>query len=362
MSIPNNLPRNDLLYAVDEAIKQGASPKDVKIVNALFSAVQTGNMAAAKCLLDYKVDVNLPLRTGQAPLTYAMNSLNPNMVKLLLEAKAHPDHKYGIDRLTPIELTMENLYPDNILAALLNGNADPNKKSHPIQNPPLIQAVWKEKEHAGKIKLLLDSKANPDSTRIEGLALASSFPDETALHLARTPEVLSLLLDANADPRKTDAKGRTPLEAAAQSDDYQKMVCLSDASKDAHDRLLKALTAQVQPTSTSSQSASSSNQENDVVSKKRSVLPLRTSGGEIRVFEFVAEYASPNSHWHVTRREDEAKRIQSRQENLDTTQNPIKISEEKSEEVKSDDPSRAPPHPENPDEPKKNCNSNCGIM
>jgi ankyrin repeat protein len=195
-----------------------------------------------KALLDHKANPN-GVKGGQTPLGQALDLLNfggcagwaTEVVNLLIEAGADPDFR---NEKGESVLHSENLVPEAIRLITLKG-ANPNACDK-AGNRPLgygLKSPWPEKTQA-----LLEAGADPNLavTSLGEMPLGLAKDMETVVLLRNhngdpnlrdqsgatallaqlnkggDPKVLQALLDAGANPDRTDAWGETPLTIAAQ--------------------------------------------------------------------------------------------------------------------------------------------------
>ena len=122
-----------------------------------------------KLILSGLVDVNVADERGWTPLHHAASARNTEVVRILLD-----------------------------------GGADPNKKSK-CGDTPLNEAWW---DCLGVVKLLLEAGADPNWNGSDGMA---------PLHEAWNTDAVQILLDGGADPNYRDSDGSTPLHTAVTS-------------------------------------------------------------------------------------------------------------------------------------------------
>jgi ankyrin repeat protein len=233
--------------------RPGLSPLDL--------AASAGSTNLAQLLVQAGADLNAAgtesYAEGWTPLHRAVSARLPNMVSWLLARGANPNARmrtqYDNDSLrTALMLVVpQSDRPERELAvaiasSLLEAKADPNLKSArgytalhlavAQRQEALVEALLR---HGSKVEtlnpseetslglaagrigssrmvtLLLEAKADPNQRGGDGL---------TALHKAagyQRKEILELLLAAGANPNLTDPQGRTPLDYVKQGVNYE---------------------------------------------------------------------------------------------------------------------------------------------
>jgi len=200
-------------------LKYKADPNDSQTdgQSLLFGALSDADMLAA--LLTAGANPNVVNNEGRTPLSFAARD-SPEMVKMLLDAKADPN---GGRLDAPLLSAVEN---QNAVSAelLLQAGAYPNTKGEvnwvvtltrndvtstyrPLSITPLCLAV--SMKQLPMVKLLLKFKADPSDSQIEGWALLFSALTDT--------NILDAVLGAgaNVDPVSPEEHQWTPLAAAA---------------------------------------------------------------------------------------------------------------------------------------------------
>ncbi|MEX0676079.1 MAG: ankyrin repeat domain-containing protein, partial [Pirellulales bacterium] len=176
---------------VAKFLKKGGNPNaDYNGRAALHIAASGGHLKVMKLLIDHGADVNAKDRSRRSPLVEAAALLEPQAVKILLEAGAElADSALEVasrnGRIEAAKLLMEaGVRPDAGMAGAASGG------------------------HSEILNLLLDKGANVNVRLSDG---------STPLHLAARSGGLNtvrLLLGRGADPNATDNKGETPLHSA----------------------------------------------------------------------------------------------------------------------------------------------------
>ncbi len=181
---------------------------------SLIAAACGGNAGAMSDLLDRGANANAADHQGMTPLMHVALRAWPDMVKILLEAGADPNLKDQSNRsaLWHAAAGTEAGYYRNagcdpkVIELLLNAGArqsdyDPDCP----ESSEFILAVNSGKADA--VKLLIDAGPDPEAL---GPALIWATWNKSG-------PILSLLLDAGADPNYRDKNGDTPLLDAASS-------------------------------------------------------------------------------------------------------------------------------------------------
>ena len=130
-----------------------------------------------------------------ANTTLSYNAVRGEITQLWARAP-----NFGLSK-NPIQLPPRNT---EVVRILLDGGADPNKKSK-CGDTPLNEAWW---DCLGVVKLLLEAGADPNWNGSDGMA---------PLHEAWNTDAVQILLDGGADPNYRDSDGSTPLHNAVTS-------------------------------------------------------------------------------------------------------------------------------------------------
>ena len=170
--------------------------------------ITSGGWVDLNCL-PYKSSDHVFLKTPTTPLIEAACCGHKDVVKVLLDAGADPNHKDG-KGYSPLLRIAGYMYGTRreIFQLLLEGGADPNCKSlH--GDIPLHMAVMSG--HTGVVHMLLNGGAQPNKEDKNGC---------TALHIAvnnysNSKYVVQMLLERGADPNMTNQWGQTPLHFAS---------------------------------------------------------------------------------------------------------------------------------------------------
>lgn len=170
-------------------------------------AVELGYVEVVKKMLEtVHPNPNIADANNQLPISLSVKTKNPEMVKLLLDAKANPNvSDRGLSEITPLLLAVQTGNAD-VLKMLLENGAQPNHFHKEIGMTPLIAAV-----RSGKLKLvqlLLEKNADPDAI--------SALTNTTALSEAicyNHPLIVDALLKANANINLLGNTSKTALFA-----------------------------------------------------------------------------------------------------------------------------------------------------
>ena len=171
----------ELGLTVDAVDDYGATP--------LFLAVGQSDRETSRLLLDAGSDVNHIASDGRSPLVAAVEVNSAEVVELLLERDADSSHRIETGE-TALHLAIGRFKPTAVVAALLEGGADPNAVSN-ARLRPLNLAV--QNPTTEQTQLLLDNGASLDP--IEG---GSSSALENAVVGGTLPNVM-LLVESGAE-------------------------------------------------------------------------------------------------------------------------------------------------------------------
>ena len=196
----------------DILMKQLAKVDDVNAVfpdrrfNALTAAAQKGNDAAVNLLLARPdIDVNIAPRGGRTPLIFALNQGRTEMAVKLIErgADIFATEDRGLDALRWAAL--KGSIP--VLRIIL---ARAKEQGRELElDRAMISAAFNGQSHV--VGLLIEAGAKPDAVDEKGRTAASKAAEEG--HLS----TLKMLNRHKADVTKTDDRGVSPLDYAAQA-------------------------------------------------------------------------------------------------------------------------------------------------
>ena len=196
----------------------------------LVEALENGNGAAARALLQEGVPVDATQPDGTTALHWAARWNQPDIVTLLLQAGAGVDaaNRYGV---TPLSLACVN-GGVSVVATLLAAGANPNTRT-PAGETPLMTAA--RTGNADVVRLLLGSGADMHATE--------TWRGQTALMWAAAEKhaaAAQALIDEGADIGARAEAGMTALLFAARAGDIDTVQTLlaggaeiNEAAKDA---------------------------------------------------------------------------------------------------------------------------------
>ncbi len=208
----------------------------------LFGAVQKGFAAVTEVLLANKADVNAVDGPGETPLFYAAQQ-GTNLIQILLAAGANVNVTNNEGR-TPLSFAAEKAPPE-VVKMLLDAKADPNGGD---LDPPLLCAVYEKA--AESVQLLLQAGANPN---VKGLVdwqpHSSGFyyegtygrgwatPLWLAVDMNQLP-IVQLLLKSKADPNDTRIEGESLLFDALWNTNILEALLDAGVQLDARDNVV----------------------------------------------------------------------------------------------------------------------------
>ena len=170
----------------------------------LIKAVEKNDTVQVLKLLKLGVSPNQVNQQGKALLSIAVKNENIRIVQALLRYKANPNVNNG----HPLFVAS---YDGNlpIMQALIKKKADVNMADEEEGFTPLIAAA--EQGHTKAVRMLLDAKANPNKTDKQGwtpllMTICNGHID-----------IVKMLLDAKANINASNVEGRTPLINAADN-------------------------------------------------------------------------------------------------------------------------------------------------
>lgn len=179
---PSNL--EEILASIEAGADVNAA--DEYGVTALMWAAQDERVDIVKTIINAGADVNARNRVGKNALMYACYNPNPEVIKALLNANPDVDakSKYGQTALMFAATSMDSEIATSLIEAGADVNARDNEGGTPL--------IWAVKGYAN-------------------------------------PDVISILLDAGADPKHMDDYGRRAIDygdgkfGLKESDAYQKL-------------------------------------------------------------------------------------------------------------------------------------------
>jgi ankyrin len=192
---------------------------------SLADAIQKGDNAAVRRLLQTHPDVNASQPDGSTPLLLAVDHNNAEVAELLIRAGANVRlaNEYGATALS-VASANGNIA---IIKMLLDAKADPDA---PLLSgeTPLMSAA--DKGNVDTVRLLLNAGANANAKETKG--------GQTALMWAavgKQPEIVRLMVEHGADVRARSKGDFTALLFAAQQGDAESGRILLSAGADVNE-------------------------------------------------------------------------------------------------------------------------------
>jgi serine/threonine-protein phosphatase 6 regulatory ankyrin repeat subunit B len=171
-------------------------------VSALMVAAERGHEKIVQLLLEeYKVDFNKKMKNGATALTFAISSKHPEIVDLLITAKADVNQAMK-DGTTPLMLAAERNHP-GIVQTLLNCGALVTATRNQTQETALHIAAHVQGGAKLTVQRLLDSKADVHACDVDGR--------QPLMYAVVNVEITKILLASGADVNAPDDGGNTPL-------------------------------------------------------------------------------------------------------------------------------------------------------
>jgi len=184
-------------------------------------ALMRGDKAAARKLIEQRVDVNAPQADGATALHWAVFQSDKEMVDLLLRAKANPSTS-NREGATPLWLASINGDPA-IITALLDAGANANEPL-PLGRTPLMAAA--RTGNVDAMKVLVDHGANVNAKE----TIRGTTPLMWAADEGHAPAI-QFLIQHGADIKARSnlvERGRGP--ALGKSNDPRKQVAAQGAA------------------------------------------------------------------------------------------------------------------------------------
>jgi ankyrin repeat protein len=200
-----------------------ASPSLIPLVGDKNIKPELSHLQAA---IDNGADVNEVGSEGTTPLIEAIYRRRDNLVKFLLEKGADPNLK-NEKGITPLYAALDGEYgPSDLLVKTLV--AAGSRVGEPVSGGwiPLHKAA--EHKYGDITAFLLENGAEVDAQN-----LASLTP---LMCVEKNADNAVLLIDAGANVRATDNKGRTPLHFAARNNNTDVAFFLLNAGADVNSR------------------------------------------------------------------------------------------------------------------------------
>jgi ankyrin repeat protein len=207
------------------------APDDLRLVEA----VKNRDRAAARSLIEQRVNVNAAQPDGTTALAWAANRDDLETADLLIRAGAKVSlaNEYGV---TPLSLACTNRSAP-MVERLLKAGADPNAALWSGETPLMTCA---QTGNVDTVKMLLSLGANPNAKENQ--------QGQTALMRAvaeKHSEVVRALIDRGADVRARSKGGFTALLFAGQQGDIASARMLLAAGADVNEATPKNGTALV---------------------------------------------------------------------------------------------------------------------
>ncbi len=200
------------LPAVQGLLAKGANPNYLEQGRPVLGWVaQAGNVDIVKALLKGGANPNLADEgIGHTPLMRAIDMQFPEIVKVLLEAKADPN-AVAKDGKTCLLMAIGSQKPE-ILQALIDAGADVKKKL-PEDNSLVLETVQFGGETAvDMIKILAKAGAELNLSNAAYTPLVYALNQENA-------KLTQALLDAGADPNAPTSSGKLPIQEVLSNAD-----------------------------------------------------------------------------------------------------------------------------------------------
>lgn len=195
----------------------------------LADAVQRGDAATIRLLLEDQAEVNAAQADGATALHWAAYLDDAATVSLLLAAGANANlqNEYGV---TPLALASRNGNAA-IIERLVTAGADPNDDRHTVNagETPLMMAA--RSGQAGAVEALLTAGAEVSRTE--------SWNGQSALMWAAAEghvDVVELLIEQGAEIHAHSNSGTTPLMFASRNGSLEAVGALLRAGSDANER------------------------------------------------------------------------------------------------------------------------------
>lgn len=182
---------------------------DNLLIQGLFSASKDGDVQMIQDLLEnVKIDINHRDDEGQTALYTACEEGKTEIVKMLLDSNADPNICTKEQQCTPLTIAAKNGHV-KVISQLLEKNAEIDYKDYDGWTA-LFWACWKEKDEV--VAILLDANADPNICRIT----KNRSPLIEAAERGYPTIVEKLLAAKNIDVNHRDNDGDTALMTAVE--------------------------------------------------------------------------------------------------------------------------------------------------
>ena len=234
------LKNTDVFSRLNEGqVKTGARPSGAVQVScekwntpAFFKSA--GLVDLTRCLKVKKPDARN--KYGRTPLHYAAQGETPALVSALVKAGADPNARDERGGWTPLHLAAQTGKTPAIVTALIKAGADPAAKDKKGRTP--LEFAEKFNKTPAVVSALKQARDSCERWNTPAFFKSADLADlsrclkvknpnarnkngRTPLHLAswfgKTPDVVTALLSAGADPAARDKKGKTPWDYAEQN-------------------------------------------------------------------------------------------------------------------------------------------------
>jgi ankyrin repeat protein len=170
-----------------------------------------------KLLLDAKANPNIQNNEGKTPLHL---SRNPGIIRTLLDAKGsfYTKDKHGETPVFTAAKLSAKTSSLNVLKVLLDAKADPNNSDHQDKLPLILWAI--KNKSLNLFNLLLASKANVNVEDKDGLTPLMVAINHYEPFYHNLMEWIEPLLESKANVNVVDKNGETPLTLAMRIVDF----------------------------------------------------------------------------------------------------------------------------------------------
>jgi ankyrin repeat protein len=183
---------NELIEAIDDQDSEGYCEK---LDQALIQAIHQGNIEEAKRLIEEEgATINLTANTtNDSPLFTAINTGNIAMMKLLLDHGASANILEPRNNLSPMHYVLESSFKEEkigeMISLLINNGVDVNALTSLGRTALTSAAIIEEKDNLSIIRFLIEHGASANISNGGGypvqLLLESDLPKEKQVAIAR---------------------------------------------------------------------------------------------------------------------------------------------------------------------------------